>query len=407
MICGAHFAPEERAGLKRLADSLGSAEYDTYLPHAHGLEALACRHNAAPAPDDFSTLCRAVFFTEIHHILNCGALVYSMNGRTPDEGGAFKAAVAYAAGLPVLLYKDDRRSTFHGADNAMITGLSPAFSTVPRLAQVPSALTRMLNKHEPAAPPPALSELAEHGAGIIKNLPDIHSDNFHEDEAKLINKMRQAVDAVDNSQPEPAPDNIETSAAAAPDGVAYCSGPLFCPEEIETMGRIAETLEAAGRNTYLPHRDGVEAHVMNAVDSAVANAWLLRPGKTFVNRAVFCLDIFQLARCTRGFVCNLNGRAPDEGAVVEAGVALGLGLPLVFYKNDPRTLLPAGAHPVLQALMSTYPLVRDIEEIPAALAAAERTPRPQPDRDTLPPLMKKHIAFGEKVWNILHGLKRK
>ena len=52
-----------------------------------------------------------------------------MNGRVPDAGGIIVSAVAAVSGIPVVLHKQDHRSTFHGHDNAMITGLSPTFST--------------------------------------------------------------------------------------------------------------------------------------------------------------------------------------------------------------------------------------------------------------------------------------
>ena len=56
--------------------------------------------------------------------------------------------------------------------------------------------------------------------------------------------------------------------------IVYCSGPLFCPEELGVMRSIAQTLEDAGYQTFLPQRDGVEAFVMNQVDAPLANAWI-------------------------------------------------------------------------------------------------------------------------------------
>ena len=42
----------------------------------------------------------------------------------------------------------------------------------------------------------------------------------------------------------------------------YCSGPLFCAEEVGGMSAIAKVLEDAGFQTFLPHRDGMEAYIM-------------------------------------------------------------------------------------------------------------------------------------------------
>ena len=41
----------------------------------------------------------------------------------------------------------------------------------------------------------------------------------------------------------------------------YCSGPLFCAEEVGGMSAIAKVLEDAGFQTFLPHRDGLEAYI--------------------------------------------------------------------------------------------------------------------------------------------------
>ncbi len=70
-------------------------------------------------------------------------------------------------------------------------------------------------------------------------------------------------------------------------GIVYCSGPLFSPEEVIAMGKIASVLEAAGFNTFLPHRDGVEAFVMNQVNSPFSNAYVFKPIKKIINKAIF------------------------------------------------------------------------------------------------------------------------
>ena len=81
------------------------------------------------------TLALAVFQLAVR----CEGLVLNLNGRVPDEGGVFEAAVAFTLGVPVVLYKRDHRSLLHGEDNAMITGLSHDFSSVNKLKRLPGS----------------------------------------------------------------------------------------------------------------------------------------------------------------------------------------------------------------------------------------------------------------------------
>lgn len=117
----------------------------------------------------------------------------------------------------------------------------------------------------------------------------------------------------------------------------YCSGPLFCAEEVGGMTAIARTLETAGFETFLPHRDGLEPYLLRFGDL---------PSPPFardrVDRAIFALDVYELVDRCDAVVCNLNGRVPDEGMIVEASLAFAVGKPIVLYKADARA--PFGGH---------------------------------------------------------------
>lgn len=120
----------------------------------------------------------------------------------------------------------------------------------------------------------------------------------------------------------------------------YCSGPLFCAEEVGGMTAIAHTLEHAGFDTFLPHRDGLEPYVLRFGNSALPG---LLPGvRGGVDYAIFALDVYELVERCNAVVCNLNGRVPDEGMIVEASIAYAVGKPLVLYKADSRA--PFGGH---------------------------------------------------------------
>ncbi len=140
----------------------------------------------------------------------------------------------------------------------------------------------------------------------------------------------------------------------------YCAGPLFNPKEREDMEAIAAALQEAGYTVFLPHRDGIE---MARVNSAlVKNGYSLEKANSILARAIFKIDIFQVAD-NDGLVLNLNGRVPDEGAMVEAGMAWALGKPVVIHKNDSRSLIDGLDNPLVAGL-SKFKIISKIEQVP-------------------------------------------
>lgn len=185
----------------------------------------------------------------------------------------------------------------------------------------------------------------------------------------------------------------------------YCSGALFSPEELAAMSEIADVLEASGYGTYLPQRDGVEAFVMNAVDSLVANLPVFLPFSRLVNSAVFSLDIYQIIEICDYFVFNMNGRVPDEGGVVETAVAFAMGKPIIIYKNDQRAPFKGFDSPLLLGASYTYSVVDEIRNIPSALEILIQKLESLGDAHNpvanLPPRVKQANDFGRKVWKFL------
>lgn len=184
----------------------------------------------------------------------------------------------------------------------------------------------------------------------------------------------------------------------------YCSGGLFCPEEVKAMAGIARALEGAGYSTYLPHRDGVEAFVLNAVNNPLANLVVFRPMTRFLSKATFALDIFQILECDY-FVFNMNGSVPDEGGVVETGVAFAAGKPVVIYRNDTRSRSGPGGSATLMGASGTFEAIDRVDDIPAALAGIEERMRAlgeNPyDSECAPPYVSEVARFGRKVDRVL------
>ena len=86
----------------------------------------------------------------------------------------------------------------------------------------------------------------------------------------------------------------------------YCSGPIFCPEEVAGLTAIAHVLEEAGYGTFLPTRDGLERIVLGLIDTPLNTKLLGIRSKT--HRAIFVLDVFQIVKRCDAYVMNMNGR---------------------------------------------------------------------------------------------------
>jgi nucleoside 2-deoxyribosyltransferase len=187
----------------------------------------------------------------------------------------------------------------------------------------------------------------------------------------------------------------------SPKPIIYCSGPLFCPEEIGGMTAIANALEAAGYATFVPHRDGLEYYTMGSVNLPVK---LSNIPANIISRLIFALDLYQIVERCDGFVMNFNGRVPDEGAVAEAGIAYASGLPMIIYKNDVRSKFN-GVDNGMVTCLSHAPLVSRIDKIPAVLGkimtkAEQQGPSPY-QGDNIPPVMRDTVALGRKVWQVM------
>jgi nucleoside 2-deoxyribosyltransferase len=208
---GPLFCPEERAGMSRLAGVLEGAGYLTFLPQRDGLETAVMAAmdllgaGATALPPVSRLVSRAIFALDVYQLLErCDALVLNMNGRVPDEGAVAETAMAFAAGKPVVLYKDDARSIFQGQDNSMILGLSPRFATVSSHDEVVTALGQELREAARQGPspyagrarPPHVAQSVAFGARVWKLLEGLraHRPTAEQDDTLLVELERLADD---------------------------------------------------------------------------------------------------------------------------------------------------------------------------------------------------------------------
>ena len=141
------------------------------------------------------------------------------------------------------------------------------------------------------------------------------------------------------------------------------------------MEMLGETLEQAGFKTFLPHRDGFLFGAL--VPDLVKAGYPLDVAQWMARQAIFALDIYQVLMGCDATVMNLNGRVPDEGAVVEGAIAWTAGKPVVLFKDDARSKIDGFDNPLVAGL-GGFRLVQHSEDLPRAMARAlmEHPPGP-------------------------------
>lgn len=169
---GPLFNRSERAEMESIADRLIDAGYRVYLPHRDGmefrlvLEVLVARGWERPVAAKF--LHQAIFALDVYQlVVECDAVVWNQNGRTPDEGAVSEAAMAWTLGKPIVAYSDDVRTLIAGRINPLLAGLVE-FDAHDDLDAIVQALGRAIEQHElgnghPQKLEPRVRQAAEDG----------------------------------------------------------------------------------------------------------------------------------------------------------------------------------------------------------------------------------------------------
>ena len=174
----------------------------------------------------------------------------------------------------------------------------------------------------------------------------------------------------------------------------YCAGPLFNSSERAEMELLAETLELAGFKTFLPHRNGFLYG--DIVPDLVRAGYPLDVAQWMARQAIFALDVYQVLVNCDGTVVNLNGRVPDEGAVVEGAMAWTAGKAVVLFKDDARSNIDGLDNPLVAGL-GGFRLVTHIEELPQVLTRALTEHPPEPLQvHSLPTTTRQVVENGQR-----------
>jgi len=208
-VSGPACSPEEAESMAAIATLLERSGFDVYLPPRDGIEPFASTFSRN---DDIqeqgqhhaSTLEIAGFALDIYQLVEgCDCLLFNMNGRVPDPGSAFRAAVAFTAGKPVVLFKRDHRTKLSGNDNAMISGLSYDFSTVNEPEAIPGEIVDAMRKAQrfetvscrPGGLPPFVSIASALGQEVWKSLQRFKEQGPDSSPMKLLGELASICEA--------------------------------------------------------------------------------------------------------------------------------------------------------------------------------------------------------------------
>jgi nucleoside 2-deoxyribosyltransferase len=189
-----------------------------------------------------------------------------------------------------------------------------------------------------------------------------------------------------------------------PGSPVYCSGPMFSVGDKGEQQAIADALAAAGYDTYLPQRDGIEVGaVMRMVNHPLLEGYIADKIMLEVRKWVFALDMYQLLSRCNSVVFNLDGRVPDDGSVVETAAAFAAGKPIVIYKSTPITMLSGADNPMIEGLTGTWSYADDVPSIAPLLKTAIQGAKQYTYAP--PPNVAAQIAEGEDVWTVLSDMR--
>lgn len=159
------------------------------------------------------------------------------------------------------------------------------------------------------------------------------------------------------------------------------------------MTEIAHMLEEAGFSVFLPHRDSfVFADVHREF---LRGGYSSEESTRMIQQAIFWLDTYEIVSRCQGLVLNMNGRVPDEGAVVEAAMGWVAGKAIVLYKSDSRSLIHGSDSPLVLGL-GNFAKVSTVPEIAYAFTQLFRSKRPGP-RMSLPRVVRGVIEPGRRL----------
>ena len=184
---GPMFSVGDKAEQQTLATALEGASFTTYLPQRDGIEVGRVMQMVNhPLLEGFIAdkimmqVRKWVFALDMYQLLErCQALVFNLDGRTPDDGSVVETAAAFTAGKPLVIYKTSPITMLAGTDNPMIEGLSGSWSYTDDASAVPAAVAAAVaafaKQPYSYAAPPNVAALIKEGEEVWDVLSDMRS----------------------------------------------------------------------------------------------------------------------------------------------------------------------------------------------------------------------------------------
>lgn len=190
--------------------------------------------------------------------------------------------------------------------------------------------------------------------------------------------------------------------------IVYCTGSQYNPEEIEGMTQISSIIERSGYHTYLPHRDGLEHHMLNLINRSIYRDEDSPCIYQTMTKAVFALEVFQVVERCDALLFNMNGRVPEEGAVFKSSLAFMTGKAVVVYKNDNRSVFYGNDNAMITGLSMDFKMVKKLHRIPAELIRSLKKVNNKGPycyaTGRIPVFIQRVLILGEKVWRLLNEM---
>src|SRR4051794_17882083 len=129
---GPMFSVGDKGEQQAISDALTAAGFSTYLPQRDGIEVgrvmQMVNHpllKGVIADKIMLEVRKWVFALDMYQLLDrCQALVFNLDGRTPDDGSVVETAAAFTAGGPVVMYERSAMTELGGGRNTLGQGRS-------------------------------------------------------------------------------------------------------------------------------------------------------------------------------------------------------------------------------------------------------------------------------------------
>ncbi|NND02946.1 MAG: deoxynucleoside kinase [Acidimicrobiia bacterium] len=146
---------------------------------------------------------------------------------------------------------------------------------------------------------------------------------------------------------------------SSPRTKAYYAAALFNEGEREFNLRVKTMLDECGFETWFPQEDAgfLEDYMDEGMTLDQARHHIFEQNLEAVRNS----DVL---------IFNLDGRVPDEGACIEAGVAFGMGKRLIGIQTDFRAVEPGGNNLMIDGVLN-YEIAADIEQLRSKLTESD------------------------------------